>query len=422
MGTLALNSGFLSVIIAGVTPIAVLGLILFGIGFQLVAWQPPVVWRGQFGAVDANGGAVTAVAADSSGVFAAGSSNTLLLNRYDSSGQQLWSQHFVNLPYDQITSMSPGSDGIYIAGVLNGTNSIRKYDSTGTIVWTHTYRGGPVLPIMSSGVGHVFVESYYNSSLPDLLQVYDPSGNTLWTKSLRNNINYVSLDAYSDSSQVYVVGTQDFGNSRYDGFLQSYSFSGDLNWAKNLTCSCLPSGVSADSTGIYVAGVSYRGGLLIKSDFSGNTLWTKSFSAPSSLPIYSLQFSMGPSGIYLVLNDAFHEFLARYDTNGDQVWYITVRGRINSISAAQDGVYVGGQDSSQAALLAKYGQSSSLIFFGVNPPFSFGLVGLVGAIVVLSIFLFRRQRKKHSQRPKRITPHVASRPSPDESRWTGKPA
>jgi hypothetical protein len=86
----------------------------------------------------------------------------------------------------------------------------------------------------------------------------------------------------------------------------------------------------------------------------------------------------------------------------------------------QDGVYVGGEASNNAAL-SKYAQSSSLVLFGVNPPFSFGLVALLGGVVVLSLFWLRRQRKRGVRRPRSAVPYSPPKPSEDDSKWMRRP-
>jgi hypothetical protein len=413
-----LNSGFLSVIVAGLTPLIVLTLLFLGIGYHTVAWQPPALWADEFGA-----GVVSAVAADSTGVYAGGAGGyagyNLFLSRYDPGGQRVWNQDFGNSTIDQIKGISPGADGVYLVGVLNLTRFVRKYDPSGTLLWNIKYSGLFSGPSVSAGAGGVFVSYYDSLSSSALLRAYSSVGNSLWTSSLGNSTNVISMSTNSGTSSVYLLG------NRGSDFLRSYNSDGTLSWAKNLTCSCQPIGVAADGSGIYVGGLAAQGfgtnsGVLVKYDSSGNVVWTRSFNAPDATTVTNPRMSSGSAGIYLAVTTSLSGFLIRYDSDGNQAWSFQTLVSANSVSVGQDGVYVGGEASNNAAL-SKYAQSSSLVLFGVNPPFSFGLVALLGGVVVLSLFWLRRQRKRGVRRPRSAVPYSPPKPSEDDSKWMRRP-
>ena len=146
----------------------------------------------------------------------------------------------------------------------------------------------------------------------------------------------------------------------------------------------------------------------------------KNFDSPDGTTVGTPRISVDSSGIYLALTTTRSGFLLRYNGNGNQVWTVEMPLTGNAVSAGQDGVYVGGAASNNA-VLSKYGQSSSLVLFGVNPPFSFGLVALLGAVVVLSLLWLRRQRKRVLRRPKSAMPYSAPKPSEDDSKWMKRP-
>jgi hypothetical protein len=177
-------------------------------------------------------------------------------------------------------------------------------------------------------------------------------------------------------------------------------------------------------SGIYVTGTSFQslglGGTLAKYDLGGNQLWIKNFDSPDGTTVGTPRISANSSGIYLAITTSFSGFLMKYDRNGNQVWAVQAPVSASSVSVGQDGVYVGGEASNNA-LLAKYGQSSSLVLFGVNPPFSFGLVALLGGIVTLSLFWLRKQRKNRIRRPKSAVPYSPPKPGEDDSKWVRRP-
>jgi len=359
-------------------------------GYHVVIWQPPALWTDQLGQ-----GAVTAVAAGNNGIYVGG--HAIFMNRYDLGGQRVWSQEFGNSVYDEVEGIAVGTDGVYVAGFLNGSDVVRKHSFDGSLLWTVKDVG----PIISAGTQGVFVVSRST-----LLRAYDLNGNPLWTNSLGNRTGTISMTTYSGASHVYLLA-----NWRGVGSLRSYNSDGTLNWKENLTCSCFPTGVAVDASGIYVSGLAYessaaKSGVLVKYDINGNVVWTKSFDAPDSSPFISSQgMAIGTAGIYVIATSYRQSnFLLRYDNDGNQIWSVQIPITANSLSVGQDAVYVGGV-ASPNALLSKYSPSSSLILFGVTPPLSFLVLGSLGGVVALSIFWLRRQKKRLIRRPKSAVPY-----------------
>ncbi len=157
-----------------------------------------------------------------------------------------------------------------------------------------------------------------------------------------------------------------------------------------------------------------------KYDLVGNQVWVKNFDSPDGTTVGSPRISVDSSGIYLGVTTSFSGYLMRFDSDSNRVWSLEIPGSANAVSVGQDGVYVGGGAPTNA-LLAKYAQSSSLVLFGVNPPFSFGLVALLGGVVVLSLFWLRRLRKRGIRRPKSAVQYNPPKSSEDDSKWMRRP-
>ncbi len=339
--------------------------------------------------------AVTVVSADTTGLYAGGfvgwtnfagvnpSPSNVFVSRYDPEGRQVWTKSFGDPVTDEIRGIAVGAGGVYISGSLNGSGFVRRYDLNGNQVWTSPF--GSEATSVSVGTNGVYAAG------GAVLRAYDFNGNTVWTDSLGGPL------LFSNSKGIYLAGCVSAGC-----FLWSYDFNGTLKWTR-FTCNCAPSGVSADTTGIYVAGYFNPSGFLSKYDWNGNQVWTRNLDAPDYAVVHNLQMSVNPSGVYLAMSTLRSGFLMRYDGNGNQVWSFQVHRSLNAISVGENGVYVGGKDSfvetQGNAFITEFSQSSSLILFGLNPPYSFGLVSLLAGLTALSILWLRRGRKKKVRPP-----------------------
>src|SRR5438128_8904466 len=147
------------------------------------------------------------------------------------------------------------------------------------------------------------------------------------------------------------------------------------------------------------------GGFLRKYSFDGTLLWEAAFEPPDYSGILDSSVSAGGgSGVYTsVTTAARHDFFLRYDSNGRQLWSFQMQPSTYRddktfaegyrVAAGAGGVYFAGS-SVEDAVIGEVGSSSSLIFFGLNPPLSFGVVGLLAGIGVASVFLMRRRWKR----------------------------
>ncbi len=113
---------------------------------------------------------------------------------------------------------------------------------------------------------------------------------------------------------------------------------------------------------------------------------------------------MDPPAVYLLVTTyGAHEFVMKYDSNGKYVWYAALEEAVGNyppatISATPSIVYVGGATRDFEASMTGLGETSSLILFGVNPPFSFLLAGLLATSVIVSILWLRRNWRKKVRR------------------------
>jgi hypothetical protein len=181
-------------------------------------------------------------------------------------------------------------------------------------------------------------------------------------------------------------------------------------------------GISGDSTGVYMSGFTKSStfGFLRKYDFNGNLVWSDQIDSPDAGGIGDSRVSVDSSGVYLSLSTN-REFIMKYDLNGGKLWSLQMPSSKADYGAAQayrldagmGRVYVAGSlPDASAGLVAEVGSSPSLVFFGINPPISFVLVGALVAVAVTGLFFFHRLRRRNL-RPLRSGPSDRSLPARD---------
>ena len=404
-------------VVAGLVPFTVLVLILFGTAYSLVVWQPPLLQTTQFGIANSGNG-ITALVADRTGVYAAGysgfsfsdpgvsnvNSTYPFVNKYDFNGHQVWSQHIAG-PIPPWMDASVGTDGLYVAGgqffLANANSSfVRKYDISGNEVWNIQFGNWSATSISVSPSG-VYVGGDNRTAY--VVDGYSLSGTLLWTRLFGTGAGNIYVRSSPDG--VYVVAE--------DGSLQEFGLDGTLTWARS--CSCDVTGLSGESAYFYIVGdaPTSKGtydGFLSKYDSSGDQIWTKSFSAPGFNSIRKVKAAADSSGIYLTATGAGIGGIAmKFDSNGNMMWSVQLPldtgfgiAWSDAIALGDSAAYIGGSSGSDRvnlAFLTILEKASSLIFFGLNPPFSFVLAGLLVAGSALSILWFRRQRLKKRRIP-----------------------
>jgi hypothetical protein len=413
----------LAVIIASVVPLAVLTIIITGAAFSLVAWQPPILQTTQFGTANSENG-ISAISSNSMGIYAAGfvgysnvTPTYMFLNKYGFDGRQAWTQHFGQPYLSDILDVAAGSDGVYAAGYLassstNKSSFVTKFDFNGNQLWTSQFFQNSLSAAMSvsaSSTG-VYVGGYNGSQY--FVKDYYLNGSLAWTRLFGNN-NF-RLSVLDELTGVYLVSA----DTVFSGLVQEYDSTWALSWTH--TCSCLPMGITSDGTDVYVFGTNQIAfgnppvAFLTKYNPAGSMLWTKELDQPGgptiSTGVNEVRASADSSGIYLTETTGDGRgTVMKYDASGNHVWSLQLpRGsgkgfltKADVIAVQQESIYVGGDLStnvptgvSDTAFIAGISESSSLVLFGINPPFSFLLVGLMVAAAAVSIFWLRRSWKK----------------------------
>ena len=278
----------------------------------------------------------------------------------------LWTETFGGSDNEVGYSVQQTTDGGYIIagstesfGAGNADVWLVKTDASGDTLWTKTF-GGSELDIGYSVQqtlegGYIIAGVSFSFGADVWLIKTDASGDTLWTKTFGGS-NYDfgrSVQQTIDGGYIIAGYTRSFGAGDEDVWLIKTDASGDTLWTKTFGGSITDVGYSVG--GGYIAGFSESFGAgdgdfwLIKTDASGDTLWTNTFGGIGTDCGYSVQQTTDGGCIITGYTRSFGAgnedvWLVKTDASGDTLWTKTIGGidtdRGYSVQQTTDGGYI----------------------------------------------------------------------------------
>uniref|UniRef100_A0A7V4E3P4 T9SS type A sorting domain-containing protein n=1 Tax=candidate division WOR-3 bacterium TaxID=2052148 RepID=A0A7V4E3P4_UNCW3 len=239
------------------------------------------------------------IIAGSTESFGSGGYNAYLI-KLNGFGDTIWTRTY-GLPYDEHAhSVQQTSDGGYILGgsmYFLGSGGwwdfyLIKTDADGNVIWEKTY-GGEYdedcwSVIETSDGGYIAVGSTTSFGAGDYdiyLLKTDSDGDTLWTKTFGG----AGVDQgwcvkeTSDGGYIIVGSTNSFGAGGYDVYLIKTNASGDTLWTKTFGGTADDHGKYVQQTsdgGYIITGSTYSDGAgcwdayIVKTDENGNIMWS----------------------------------------------------------------------------------------------------------------------------------------------------
>lgn len=326
------------------------------------------------------------------------------LSRYNNRGDLLWSNQIGTEDWDGIWDIATDGEGnVYLVGTTRGDLAasnpeirfdvwVSKYDSQGNQLWIQQFTETEAsLRIDVAPDGNTFSLSGVNLGEPSGWSVfvgsYDSSdGTPLW-------FNEFGTDLTPDES--YAVAVDNAGNvfasgwtsgdlggenaGEYDIWLGKFDDSGNQEWIQQLGSESFEFswGIDTDSEGnAYVGGwtsgdlaAELNGtydSLLAKYDTNGNQVWIEQFGSSGDDEITNI-FVSEDDYLYVTgftdgnlggeNNGSFDAFAAKYDRDGNQIWLEqfgsseTEQAKSIAVDPLFDTVYVTGvTDSSLGGL------------------------------------------------------------------------
>jgi hypothetical protein len=242
------------------------------------------------------------------------SSSDVYLIKTNSNGDALWTKTFGGTDSDVGYSVQQTIDGGYIVtgktesyGSGNSDVYLIKTNSTGDTLWTRTFGGTDSEfgnSVQQTTDGGYIIAGFTWSFGAGVMDVYlvktNSSGDTLWTETFGGaSYDYGnSVQQTTDGGYIIVGSTESFGSGYFDIYLIKTDSSGNALWTKTFGGVDFDYGRFVQQTtdgGYIVTGntESYSSGnsdvYLIKTDSIGNTLWTESFGGSGLDAGYSIQ-------------------------------------------------------------------------------------------------------------------------------------
>jgi hypothetical protein len=288
------------------------------------------------------------------------------------SGNILWTKTFGGASYDIARSIHQTSDGGFVItgytmsyGAGSQDVFLIRTDANGNTLWTKTYGGADYdvgFSVQQTTDGGYIIAGQTHSFGAGEEDVYllktDSNGNLLWSRTFGGIYNdYAqSVEQTNDGGYILCGRTYSFGG--WDGFLIKTDYDGDSLWTKTYGGVDFDAGYSASQTtdGGYILigytvsfGVGYQDVYLIKTDTTGNVIWSKAYG----LPFYDAGISgrQTTDGGYIIAGwtesfagDDPDIYLLKTDSVGGLIWSETLGG-INRdaswcVQQTSDGGYV----------------------------------------------------------------------------------
>ncbi len=226
-----------------------------------------------------------------------------------------------------------------------------KTNASGETLWTKTYGGfnnDAGWSIIESGSGYVIganTQSFDPDSRSDIyLLKIDVLGNILWSNVIGGDgddwlNSSESIRQTGDGGYIITGTTTSYGAGARDVFLVKTDSMGNVEWTKTFGGSEIDDGWSVQQTldgGYIIAGmtVSFGAGntdaYIIKTDASGETIWTKTFGGPNWDDARSVSRTMDGGYIFTGHTESFglgcDVYLVKINSSGDTLWTKTYGG------------------------------------------------------------------------------------------------
>ena len=286
----------------------------------------------------------------------------------------LWTRTLGGTGNDEGYSVQQTTDGGYIIagrtmsyGAGGSDVYLIRTDASGSEEWSQTFGGsasdyGQSVQLTSDG-GYIiagYTSSYGAGSSDVYLIKTNANGDSLWTRTFGGSSSDkgYSVQQTTDGGYIIVGRTTSFGAGDYDAYLIKTDGSGNELWTRTIGGEDYDEGFSVQQTtdgGYIIAGNtgSYGAGgsdfYLVKTNESGIELWSQTFGGSFTDYCYCVQQTQDGGYIIAGYTDSFGAggadvYLVKTDGSGMEQWSQTFGGSNweagNCVQQTQDGGYI----------------------------------------------------------------------------------
>ena len=329
----------------------------------LLAQAPDTLWTKRYGWDDHEWGYSVQQTSDSGYIIvgsrwsAATSSADVWLIKSDTNGDTMWTNTFGGGENEYGYSVQQTKDGGYVitgSTTINGFGTedilLIKTDSFGDTIWTKKFGDSSsdiaysVQQTLDSGyIITGFTKSHISFSSADVLLIKtDSFGDTIWTKTFGGSNADIGSCVKKTTDGGYIITgmTLSFGTGHGDVWLIKTDSVGNPQWTKTVGGNTAHQGYYVQQTsdqGYIIAGYKKYGlepgsynALLIKTDSSGDAIWTKIIGDSTTPGKFKSVHQTSDGGYIMVgdisFNDKADVLLVKVNTSGDILWTKTLGG------------------------------------------------------------------------------------------------
>jgi hypothetical protein len=348
----------------------------------VLAQAPDTLWTKKIGGTGTDVGNEIIQTSDGSFVIAGYTTSFGAIQRdsyiikLDSSGSTVWANRYGGNDYEIATSVKESHDEGYIFAIFFSTASnislqLIKVNSAGDTLWTK-FEGTPDDEVGSNlqttddggflVTGYTDADALTNGKRDVWLVKFDSLGNKLWEKTFggTEDDSGSKILKLSDGNLLIPGYTHSFSSgSDRDGWIVKTDPSGNFIWSKSYSASEYDDFTAAaedDNGNLYLTGTSVSSGnrniWLVKTDPLGNHIFTKTYGGSDEEWGYDIKRANDGNFIVTGSNRSNSSGLAqlwllKIDDQGDTLWtklFTSVNGSIgySVIQTADDGLAVTG--------------------------------------------------------------------------------
>jgi hypothetical protein len=298
----------------------------------------------------------------------------LQLNTLAQAPDTMWTMTLGSNNSDGGWSVQQTTDGGYIiVGFTEAYNAgypdvwLIKTDAFGNTLWTKIFGGNHFeegSSVQQTTDGGYIITGYtfsFSAGYSDVWLIKTNSfGDTLWSKTYGGSSTDggASVQQTTDGGYVLVGGTSSFGAGYGDVWLIKTNASGDTLWTKTFEGGHFDSGYSVKQTAdggyiitgwTYTYGTTYGDVWLLKTSENGDTLWTKTYGDVNDEEGFSICLTEDGGYVIVGYTNSFGSggkdvLIIRTDADGEISWTKLMGGTEDdvgiSIQATEDGGYI----------------------------------------------------------------------------------